>query len=269
MRGLPWREQCRIIAAAGFTGVEIAPFSLVTASVAELDAAARGEMVQVMSDAGLSCAGLHWLLAPPPPGLHFTTSDDAVRSRTIDYLRQMINFCGDLGGSVMVFGSPKQRGAEAVGISVEDAKARFADGLAQVAEQAQARGVHILIESLDRSQTDVVNTQAEAMELVDRIAHPAIQTMFDFHNTPDENEPFEVLIKRYYDHIFHVHVQEMDGRHLGTGDGAEKFVASFQTLKNLNYERWISLEVFDFAPGGETIAQESMRVLKQIEAQLT
>ena len=101
------------------------------------------------------------------------------------------------------------------------------------------------------------------------INHPSIQTMFDFHNTPDETEPFDVLVKKYYPHIHHVHVQEMDGKHLGQGDAVDQFVSTFQLLKDLNYDKWISLEVFDFEPGGETIANESMKILKEIEAQLS
>lgn len=266
MRELPWAEQCRIVGEAGYKGIEIAAFTLVKESVEELDAAARQQMVQDIKAAGLECVGLHWLLAPPPKGLHFTTPDAAVRAKTIGYLNSLIDFCGDLGGSVMVFGSPKQRNA--IGIPVDEAKKYFADGLAQVADHAQKRGVQILIESLDKTQTDVVNTLAEAEELVRQINHPAIQTMFDFHNTADETEPFDVLIEKYYPHIKHVHVQEMDGKYLGTGDAVNTFVKGFQKLKDLNYDKWVSLEVFDFSPGGRTIANESIKVLKQIEKKL-
>lgn len=267
MRELPWAEQCRIVAEAGYNGIEIAAFTLVKQGVEELDAAARAQMVHDMKSAGLECAGLHWLLAPPPQGLHFTTPDAAVRARTVGYLNSLIDFCSDLGGTVMVFGSPKQRNT--VGISIEEATKYFADGLAQTADHAQKRGVQILIESLDKTQTDVVNTLAEADKIVTALNHPAIQTMFDFHNTLDETEPFDVLIKKYYAHIKHVHVQEMDGEYLGTGDAATQYVKAFQTLKDLNYDRWVSLEVFDFAPGGVVIANESIKVLKQIEAKLT
>ena len=109
---------------------------------------------------------------------------------------------------------------------------------------------------------------AEAIDIVRKVDHPAIQTLFDFHNTGNETEAFDVLIKKYYPHIFHVHVMEMDGRHLGTGDGVNQYIPAFQTLKDLHYDRWVSLEVFDFNPGGKVIAEESMRVLKQIESKL-
>lgn len=263
-----WREQCQIIGEAGYTGVEIAPFTLVEQGVQEIGASERKELARAMEEAGLECVGLHWLLAPPPEGLHFTTPDEAVRQKAVAYLDRLIDFCGDLGGTVMVFGSPNQRSATG-GLSVQEAQKRFAEGLSQVADHALARGVLILVEPLGSDQTGVVNTLASAMEVVRQVHHPAIQTMFDFHNTVDETQPMHELIEQHYANLFHVHVQEMDGTYLGTGDAVEDYVQTFQALKDLGYARWISLEVFDFSPGGKTIAQESMKTLKQIEAKLT
>ncbi len=267
MKKLPWAEQCRIVGKAGYKGIEIAAFTLVKEGVQEISAAKRKEMCKTMQDNGLTCDGLHWLLAPPPQGLHFTTPDAAVRQKTVAYLDALIDFSGDLGGPYMIFGSPKQRNT--MGISKAEAKKYFAEGLAKVADHAQERGVKILIEHLGSDQTDVVNTLAEAMEVAQMVNHPAIQIMFDFHNTVDETEPFDVLIKRCYKHIYHVHVQEMDGKYLGTGNAVNEYVKSFQLLKDRKYNKWVSLEVFDFSPGGKTIAEESMKTLKKIEAQLT
>jgi len=267
MAGLTWAEQCRIVSEAGYAGIEVAAFTLVKKDELEIIPTARKEMVSTMKKAGLECVGLHWLLAPHPEGLHFTTPDAAVRQKTVVYLDALIDFCGDLGGSYMIFGSPKQRDTK--GISVEQAKKYFADGLAAVADHAQQRGIEILIEPLGKRTTDVINTLAEASEMMERINHPAIKMMFDFNNTVDETEPFDVLLRRYYRNIHHVHVQEMGGKHLGTGTAVNDYVKAFQVLKDIRYNRWISLEVFDFSPGGETIAVESMRTLKQIEGKLT
>ena len=44
------------------------------------------------------------------------------------------------------------------------------------------------------------------------------------------------------------------------------YVDSFKALRELNYDKWISLEIFDFTPGGKVIAEESMEVLKHLEA---
>ncbi len=267
MAELSWPEQCRIAGDAGYQGIEIAAFALVKEGVQEIGPAKRRQMVSVMNSAGLECVGLHWLLAPPPEGLHFTTPDAAVRKRTLGYLNMLIDFCGDLGGHYMIFGSPKQRNTK--GISVREARKHFAEGLTAVADHAQKRDIRILIEPLAGRATDVVNTLAEASQLARQINHPAIRIMFDFNNTGDETEAFDVLIKKHYTSIHHVHVQEQGGKHLGTGTAVNDYVKAFQTLKDLKYSEWVSLEVFDFTPGGKTIAEESMKVLKQIEGKLT
>ena len=266
MAKLSWDEQCRIIGDAGYQGVEIAAFTLVKEGVQEISPARRKEMVSAMKDADIECVGLHWLLAPPPKGLHFTTPDVAVRRKTIAYFDQLIDFCGDLGGSAMIFGSPKQRNAQ--GIPVEEARKYFAEGLAKVADHAQQRGIKILVEPLGHRVTDVVNTLAEALEVAQQVDNPVVDIMFDFNNTVDETEPFDVLLRKYSKHIHHVHVQEQGGKHLGTGNAVNDYVKAFQVLKDLRYDEWVSLEVFDFTPGGKRIAEESIHVLREIEGKL-
>jgi sugar phosphate isomerase/epimerase len=95
---------------------------------------------------------------------------------------------------------------------------------------------------------------------------PAIQTMFDSHNAVDEVEPHAVLVDRYFDIIRHVHVNEMDGRHCGAGDYDFKPVLA--VLKRRGYQGWVSLEAFDFKPGAETLASESLRHLEKEIARL-
>ncbi|MBN2314851.1 MAG: sugar phosphate isomerase/epimerase, partial [Sedimentisphaerales bacterium] len=154
------------------------------------------------------------------------------------------------------------------GIPVKEAKKYFADGLAEVADHAQQRGVKILLEPLGHRNTDVVNTLAEALDVAQQVDHPAVDIMFDFNNTVDETEPYDVLLRKYYPYIHHVHVQEQGGKHLGTGNAVNDYVKAFQVLKDLGFSEWVSLEVFDFSPGGKTIAEESIRVLREIESKL-
>ena len=154
---------------------------------------------------------------------------------------------------MMVFGSPKQRAAMD-GVTGEEATKRWIDGLAHVAPHAESRGVTILIEALPSSQCNVVTTLEEAVKYVRQIGSPAIQTMFDSHNAEDEVENHATLVERYFDWIRHVHVNEMDGRHPGTGD--YDFLSIFDVLKRKGYTGWISLEAFDFSFGAETLARE-------------
>ena len=267
MQGMKWREQCELVADAGYKGIEIAPFSLVEKGIEEITPRKRQAMVAAMKGAGIECVGLHWLLSPPPPGLHVTTPEASVRERSWGYVHKLIDLCGDLGGKIMVFGSPRGRNA-VKGFSVPEATKHLAHGLAAAAGHAHDRGVKILLEPLGSNQTDVVNTTAEAVRILGEIDHPAIQTMFDFHNTVDEGASFNEIIRKYFPRIGHVHVQEMDGQYLGAGTGIRDFVKAFQTLKDFGYSGWVSLEVLDFSPGPKTIAKESMRALKTIEGRL-
>jgi len=162
----------------------------------------------------------------------------------------------------MIFGSPGQRSATE--ISVEEANKNFAEGLAQCADLCAERNVKILVEPLTKEQTNVVNTMAEAVNIVEMVDHPNIRSMFDYHNTADETDPMDKLIRDYIDYIDHVQINEMDGRHLGTGDSETAFASTFQSFKDVGYNGWISLEIFDFEPGGVTIANESMAVLKKL-----
>lgn len=267
LKEFSWRKQCEIIGTAGYEGVEIAPFTLVEESVQNISSGKRRQMVQDMKNAGIECAGLHWLFVPPPKGLHFTTPDEPLRRKSIDYLDKLIDFCGDLGGKIMVFGSPDQRGTTQ-GFSIQEASNNFSDGLAKVADHAKDCDVTILVEPLPLTSTDVVNKLEEAMKIVNKIDHTAISTMFDFHNTLDETEPLTYLIRNYFEHILHVHVQNMDGTFIRPDKIPQEFTNVFRELKKLNYKKWISVEIFDFSPGGKLIAEESMKTFLEIQRRI-
>jgi D-psicose/D-tagatose/L-ribulose 3-epimerase len=99
---------------------------------------------------------------------------------------------------------------------------------------------------------------------VQEINNPAVRTMFDSHNAEDESEPHGALIEKYFDLIKHVHVNEMDGGHPGTGN--YDFVSVFRALIKMKYQRWVSLESFDFQVGAEKIASETITYLRKQEA---
>jgi len=251
-------DTCRAIRAAGYSGIEIAPFTLAE-HPATLSPARRRECRDIMSSKGLQFVGLHWLMVSPK-GLHVTTPDAALRRRSWQHIRHLIDLCADLGPhGILVFGSPKQRGTTG-GLSRADATKHFVDGFADVASQAGERGVTMLMEALPLGQCDVVTSLAEAAALVRQIDHPAVRTMFDCHNAIDETESHATLVERYYDLIRHIHVNELDGRH--PGSGSYDFKSLFDVLRRREYHGWISAEVFDFTPGAEAIARDSLRYLE-------
>jgi D-psicose/D-tagatose/L-ribulose 3-epimerase len=251
-------EACRSMKKAGYSGIEIAHFTLAD-DPREISPARRTELKGIIASEGLQFVGLHWLMVAPK-GLHVTTPDAALRARSWEHIRNLVDLCADLGpNGVMIFGSPFQR-ATTEGATREEATQRYADGLAGVAGHAAERGVTILVEALPKAQCDVVQTLEEAVSIVKQINSPGIKTMFDSHNAIDEVEPHAVLVDRYYDWIRHVHVNEMDGKHCGMGD--YDFKPVLEVLLRRGYQRWVSLEAFDFSFGSERIANESLRYLE-------
>jgi sugar phosphate isomerase/epimerase len=218
-----------------------------------------------MASEGLAFVGLHYLLTAPK-GLHVTTPDAAVRRKSWRHVRNLIDLCADLGpGGIMVLGSGKQRSTVG-GSKVRDATARLRDGLAEVVPHARDRGVTLLLEALAPHLSDVITSLEEAVAVVKEIGSPALATLFDVHNAVKEKLPHAELVRKYFPYIRHVEVMEPDGRHPGTG--SYDFKPLLQALKDLGYGGWVALEVFDFKPGGQKIADHSYRFLRREEAKL-
>lgn len=258
-QGVTFPAAAKLVRSAGYLGLEIAPFTLAE-NPSLISAGERREYRAILDSEGLAFVGLHWLMVAPK-GLHVTTPDAAVRDRSWRHIRDLIDLCADLGPhAVMVFGSPQQR-STVDGASVEEATCRFVEGLANVAGQALERDVTILVEALPAGQSNVVTTLDEAARIVRQIGSAAIRTMFDTHNAVDEKEAHAALVEKHFDLVRHVHVNEMDGKHPGTGGYDFKPVLS--ALRRLGYQGWVSVEAFDFSFGGERIAMESIAYLKE------
>src|SRR5262249_40583639 len=134
----------------GYSGVEIAPFTFAPRDepfdIRNVPAERIVEWRTMASDAGLEVVGLHLLLAKTE-GLYLTSPDPTVRRNTADYLSKLAEVCADLGGKVMVLGSPKQRNL-LPGVSHEAAEAYAVEVLHGAIGACARFGVTIGIESL-------------------------------------------------------------------------------------------------------------------------
>src|SRR5437879_1550951 len=90
---------CRFVAELGYTGLELAPFTLAP-RITDVTPAQRRRLRGQAEESGLTILGLHWLLARTE-GLHLTAADEAVRRHTADYLVELAHCCRDLGGELM------------------------------------------------------------------------------------------------------------------------------------------------------------------------
>jgi sugar phosphate isomerase/epimerase len=251
---------CRFVADAGYQGLEVAPFTL-AARVTDIPAERRRELRWQAEACGLQIIGLHWLLARTE-GLQLTAADEATRRRTADYLVELARFCRDLGGELMVFGSPAQRRIPA-GATRAQAVDWAVDTFRRALPGIVAAGVKLCLEPLSPPEADFINTCAEAVEILDRIGHPNFCLHLDVKAMATDG-PAPELIRRHAARTGHFHANDVNRR--GPGFGSTDFVPIFRALKEVHYHGWVSVEVFDYSPDPETIARDSLRYMRQCES---
>lgn len=256
-RDTPLDEALRLTASLGYTGWEVAPFMLAD-HVDKITAQQRKDYRDAVENAGLKIIGLHWLLAGTQ-GLHLTTRDAAMRQRTSEYFVKLANLCADLGGEVMVLGSPQQRN-RTEGQTTAEAMQNAAEVLREVLPVLREKNVRIAVEPLGPEEGDFLNTAAQGVELIDAIADEHIGLHLDVKAMSTEKAPVETTIRQYADRMIHFHAN--DPNRLGPGMGEVKFEPIMQALHDVKYDGWVSVEVFDYSPGAETLASESIANLK-------
>jgi D-psicose/D-tagatose/L-ribulose 3-epimerase len=260
LAGMALERQCELAAELGYDGLEIAPFTL-SSSPQTISTAQASQIRATVEASGLVVTGLHWLLVKPE-GLSLTDADAAVRVRTLEVMIHLTTLCAELGGAVLVHGSPKQRQVPP-GETHAIALARLQDGLAQVALAAAKAGVIYCIEPLSQQETSVVNTVAEAAELVRSIGHSHLRTMIDCSAAGlTETESVASLIDRWLPSGLIAHIQVNDPNRRGPGQGEMQFAAILAALKRNQYTGTIAVEPFDYVPDGPGVAAFSAGYLR-------
>ncbi|MEQ8848851.1 sugar phosphate isomerase/epimerase family protein [Botrimarina sp.] len=264
---LPLAEGFALAGQIGYEGIELAPFTLGDPAAAggrelhdirDLSASRRKEIRAAADDAGLEVVGLHWLLAKTE-GLHLTTPDPPVLHATAEYLCALAECCGDLGGRVLVLGSPQQRNLQP-GVTREQATDNAAEVLRAVTPVCEDRGVVLALEPLGPAEGDFLNTAAEAIALAERVDSPACRLHLDVKAMASEPRAIEDVIRQSIAWTEHFHAN--DPNLLGPGMGEVDFGSVARTLQETLYDKWVSVEVFRYEPSGEAIARQSLANLR-------
>lgn len=253
-----WPAVCSALAEAGYDGVELAPFTLAD-TVRDISTRSRSDIRTAAHDAGLEVVGLHWLLVKPE-GLHVSHPDSKVRARTRDHLCHLADFCADLGGRIMVLGSPGQRGR--VGDASPDDTWRWtAETVSGALPTAAERGVNLCVEPLGTDETDFITTAAEARRLVDEIGQPNFRLILDVKAMSSEHRPIPDIIREQRDCLAHMHANDANRR--GPGFGDTDFRPILNALREVRYDGYISVEPFEFVPDVDIVARRSIRYLRE------
>jgi sugar phosphate isomerase/epimerase len=252
----PWPRLCQFVSETGYEGLEVAPFTL--APRAELiSPAQRTELRTIAESYHLQIVGLHWLLVGPQ-GLHITHPGAHVRRQTADYFNELVSLCADLGGSIMVIGSPKQRNL-LDGVTREQAIVYSQEVFRPCLDGAAARGVTLALEPLAPQDTTFIQSAAEAIELIRQINHPAFRLNLDVKAMSAETRPIRDII--YAAEPYLAHVQANDPNSQGPGMGSLDYSPIIAALRDIRYTHWLSVEPFDYSPGAETTARASLNYL--------
>jgi sugar phosphate isomerase/epimerase len=251
----------------GYTGVEIAPFTFAPwdepFDVRRVSAERIVNTRTIAEDAGLEIIGLHWLLAKTE-GLYLTSPDPTVRRRTAEYLRALAEMCASLGGKVMVLGSPKQRNLLA-GVSHEDAEAYAAEVLHGALRTCKELGVTIAVEPLGPADGDFLLTADAGIRFVKEVDSAHCKLHLDVKAMSSEGRPIREIIRESREWLVHFHAN--DPNLLGPGMGNVDFQPIFATLKEIDYDGWVSVEVFEYEPSPDEIARASIEYMRQVAAE--
>ncbi|MEA1952027.1 MAG: sugar phosphate isomerase/epimerase family protein [Planctomycetota bacterium] len=251
-RGFEFAAEC------GYTGIEIAPFTIANI-VTDITAAQREEVRREVDKAGLTVVGLHWLLAKTE-GFYLTSPDAEIRKKTADYFAALAQCCADVGGKVMVLGSPQQRNL-LPGVTLEEATGYAAEVVESLVPVLEKMGVTLALEPLGPTEGDFLNTAAEGVALAERIGSPHVRLHLDVKAMSSEAMPAADVIRQNGDILAHFHANDPNLQ--GPGFGDEDFVPIFEALGQIDYQGWVSVEVFDYTPGVERLAKESIDYMNE------
>lgn len=242
----------------GYAGVELAPFTLAN-SVSEISANERRHIRELAARQQIAIVGLHWLLVKPE-GLYLNHPEAGIRTRTASYFVELVDCCADLGGTIMVVGSPKQRNVMD-GVSPQQAWDWTAATFRDAVKRAEDRGVTICFEPLSPAETNFINTAAEAIEFVKPFNSPAFKIILDVKAMSSEAKPLPQIIRESAPHFAHFHANDKNLK--GPGFGEVDFKPIAAALREASYGGFVSVEVFKFEEGPEVIAGRSIEYLRQ------
>ena len=253
----------------GYTGIEIAPFTIAQEvggfrPADNISAEKRDEVRRLADEAGLEVTGLHWLLAFTD-GYYLTSPDEAVRRHTVGYLGALARLCRDLGGSTMIFGSPQQRSL-LPGVTHQQATDYAVEVFSAAVPALEDNEVTLALEPLGQVETDFMVTAAETTSIIQRVGSPAVRLHLDTKAMSYEKPPIPDVIRAGAPYLAYFHANDPNLQ--GPGFGEIDFVPILETLGQIDYTGWVSVEVFDYSPGIESLARDSIDYMRQCLAQI-
>jgi D-psicose/D-tagatose/L-ribulose 3-epimerase len=168
--------------------------------------------------------------------------DASVRQAAIDHLSRVLDCCAAVGASVLCGPIHSALGHFSGDAPTEDEFRHGVDTLRQAAEVAQAKGVMLACEYLNRFENYFLTTAEQTARFVDAVGHPSLRMMFDSFHAHIEEKNQESAIKHCAGRIIHAHVSENDRGTPGTGQ--VDWDGYFDGLKAIGFDGHLTIEAF-------------------------
>jgi len=199
---------------------------------------------KLVDDTGLACTAI----AMATPEADPSSPDAAIRQAGLDRIKSRIECAQILGSPVLggpLYAAHKLFHEELPG---DDELKRAAEVLALAGDFAEAAGVTLCLEPLNRFEIMLVNTTAQARRIIDLAAHPRVAIHYDTHHAHMEERSHEDALAACGEHLGHVHFSES---HRGTlGTGLVDWDAMGRGLRAAGYDDWCVIESFGTAVDG-------------------
>lgn len=214
----------------GYDGVEC--------TLGPRDSAHRAKLAAKLDELGLA----RTVITSPPPEANTISKDPAERAKGLDHLKWAVDAAAEMGAEVL--GGPFHSAYATFSGAppTEDERQWSADALRVAAERAEACGLQLAIEHLNRFECYLVTTVADALDLIRRVDHPRLGLHYDTHHAHIEERDPAAAIESAGSLVRHVHVSENDRGVPGRGQVA--WEETFSALRRVGYDGWLTIEAF-------------------------
>jgi D-psicose/D-tagatose/L-ribulose 3-epimerase len=223
------------IKANGFDGVEVPILDPATFQAAEVG--------RELNRMGLERTAVTIV----PGGTSLASSDAALRQRAMTHLEAAIGAASDAGAKILAGPMYTPVGFLTGVRRTSDEWKWVVDSWQQLAPAVDAAGIEIALEPLNRFETYFLNTAADAAKLCEEIANPAIGILLDTFHANIEEKSIREAVGHAAPHLKHLHTCENDRGIPGSGHVA--WAEFFSAVKEIGYDRWLTIESFGFALG--------------------
>jgi len=244
-------ERLQKAASLGYEGVE-----LLVVRPKEVDASGIREQIAA---AGLEASAVGTGAIAKNDGLTLLSPDATVRAQAAARLREVIEFSAEIGSPLVTIGGFRGHYSD---LGAESGLAVLAETLRNASEEAAERGVRLVVEPLNRYESDAINNMQEGLDLIEQVDHRSLGLLLDtFHMNIEEKSLCGAFRQaNALNRLWHVHLG--DSNRLAPGQGHIDFGKIVKTLSEIACESYLSAELLP-RPSPDEAAMLTLRHMRQ------